>query len=240
MCHERHAGAETKACHQVDDAGGNARLLQDLDQVIRGKRRILRGLQHNGVAAYQSGHDLPGRNSHRKIPRRHQPADADRTAYGHTELALQLGRRSLAELPPPFACHIKRHVDGFLHVAAGLFEHLAHLACHLLSQRLFPLLQKAGGTKQDLAALGGRQQSPGFVSLLGGCYGIFHIAGIRFLELAHQFMPVGRIQIVKGLSATCFDPLTVDEIPTNSGRCHRYPPGGLTAQGSNAKAPAAG
>ena len=45
-----------------------------------------------------------------------------------------------------------RHVDRFLHVPAGLGEHLTHLLRHQAGQVLFFLNQHLGGAEQDLRA----------------------------------------------------------------------------------------
>src|SRR5207245_4270175 len=57
-------------------------------------------------------------------------------------------------------------LDRFLHVAARLFEHLAHFARHLLGQRFLALDEEPRRAKEDLAALRRRDQPPRLVSLL--------------------------------------------------------------------------
>ena len=78
----------------------------------------------------------------------------------HLELVSQLRGRRLAEEAAAFAGHVDRHVDRFLDVAAGLREHLAHLAAHQLRQLVLLILQQAREAKEDVAALRRRREPP--------------------------------------------------------------------------------
>ena len=63
----------------------------------------------------------------------------------HGELVLQLRGRGLAEEAAAFAGHVVGGVDGFLHVAAGFGEDLAHLAGHVAGVLLFALCEELAG-----------------------------------------------------------------------------------------------
>ena len=89
------------------------------------------GFDDDGVAADQRRNQFPRRNRHREIPRRDQPAQTDRLAHAHRKLVGHLGRCRESVKPSPFAGSVVSAVDGFLHVAAGLLQDLAHLAGHV-------------------------------------------------------------------------------------------------------------
>ena len=133
---QRRADLVAVAGDHVDDALRDAGFLEHLDEVQRRQRRLRRGLEDDGVAADQRRDDLPRRDRHREVPRRDDRADAERLAHRHRELVAQLGRHGLPEHAAPLAGHVEGHVDGLLHVAAGLVEDLAHLARHVARELL--------------------------------------------------------------------------------------------------------
>ena len=51
--------------HDVDHAGRQARLLEDLDEAQRAQRRVLGGLEHHRVAGHHRREDLPRRDGDR-------------------------------------------------------------------------------------------------------------------------------------------------------------------------------
>ena len=51
MTDERVAGLLAEPVHDLDDALGQPRLVQQVDEPLREERRVLGGLQHDGVAA---------------------------------------------------------------------------------------------------------------------------------------------------------------------------------------------
>ena len=85
---------------------------------------------------------------------------------------------------PPFAGHVKRHVDGFLHVAPCLLQHLAHFARHGNCKVLLVFLEQGGGAIEDFSALGRRRVLPRFVGLFGRSDGCVHVFGSGFLEIS--------------------------------------------------------
>ena len=131
------------ARHEVDDARRDAGFLEDLTKFTADSGVSVAGLKTTVLPQTSAGIDLPGGNRHREVPRRDHGADAERLADRHRELVAQLGGNGLAVLAPPFARHEERHVDRFLHVAARLREHLAHLARHVARQRLLALGEAA-------------------------------------------------------------------------------------------------
>ena len=161
MRHERLAGVLAEAVDRVDDAVGESRVGEQLDEALRQQRRVLRRLEDDGVAADEGGRELPRRDRDREVPGRDRPDDADRLADAHHELVRQLGGGRLAEQAPALARHVEAHVDRLLDVAARLGEHLPHLAAHELGELLLALGQERREAVQDVRALRRRDQPPG-------------------------------------------------------------------------------
>ena len=129
------------------------------------------GLDDAGVAGDERGKELPAGDGHGEVPRRDEADDAYGHADGHGELVLQLGGRGLAEEAAAFTGDVKGLVDGFLHVAAGLGEHLAHFAGHVVGILLFALLEQDAGAEENFGALGRGDEAPGGEGLLRSGYG---------------------------------------------------------------------
>src|SRR6059058_528424 len=102
---ERRTGIGPVTAHQVHDASRHTRFGQYLYEVIRGKRRIFGGFQHDRISADQGRHHLPRGNGHREIPRRDHPADAVEFPHAHGEFVGQFRRRGLTKEPEAFAGH---------------------------------------------------------------------------------------------------------------------------------------
>ncbi len=71
--------SSAEAVHDVEHAGGPAGLDEQLGEQQRRQRRILRGLQHDGIARSEGRRDLPRGHHERKIPR-HDATDDARAA----------------------------------------------------------------------------------------------------------------------------------------------------------------
>ena len=171
VARQRSAYGGAAAAYKVKHAARHTCLGEHLHQVVNRQRRVLGGLNHHGIPADQSGHDLPGRNRHREIPWSNHGAHANGLAHAHGKLVRQFRRRGLAKKPPPFARHVIRHVDSFLNVAARFREDLAHLAGHVLGKLFFAQQEKFCRAKQYLRALGRRDEPPGLVRFLRGIHG---------------------------------------------------------------------
>jgi hypothetical protein len=96
-----------------------------------------------------------------------------------------------------FASHEVGHVDRFLDVAARLRDHFAHLTRHVAGQRLFTLLDQAGGAEQDLRPPGRRHQTPRLIRTTRGVDGAPNILNRGLLELANQLVGVGWITVLE-------------------------------------------
>ena len=82
MRRQRRAGGFAVARHDIHHAIGKACFLNQFAEAQRRKRRLLRGLQHNGAACRQRRRQFPGRHQQRKIPGNDLADDADRLAHG--------------------------------------------------------------------------------------------------------------------------------------------------------------
>ena len=77
MADEPVAGVLAEAVDEVDDAVGQARLGEQLDEALGQQRRVLGRLEDDGVAADERGRELPGRDRDREVPGRDRADDAD-------------------------------------------------------------------------------------------------------------------------------------------------------------------
>ena len=136
---QRCASTWAIAANDVYDAGRDTGFGENLHEVIRRQWRVFSGLQHDRIAADERRRHFPRRDGHRKVPRRDHCADANGLADAHGKLIGQLRGSCLAEQPPPFARHVIRHINGFLHVAARFRQDFAHLAGHVLGVFFFAL-----------------------------------------------------------------------------------------------------
>ena len=117
-----------------------------------------------------------------------------------------------AEEPPPLAGHVEGLVDGLLHVAARLGQHLAHLARHLAGVFFLVLDEDVAGTKQHLGPLGRGNQPPGGEGLFRCGHGQRHILGVRGGKRAHHVGVVGRVQVQHGFAARGREPLAANQV----------------------------
>ena len=219
MLHQRPADLRTESGDNVDHAFGHAGIGQRAHQVESGKRRVLRRLDHAGVAADDGGQQFPRRNRHGEIPRRDHAADADGSPHRHGELVGQLGRRGRPEHAAAFAGKVVAGVDGFLRVAAGFLEDLAHLAGHVAGVFFLALEQHLGGAEDDFGAARGRHQAPFGEGAAGGFDRSVHVRFRGFLEDADHVARVGGIAVFESLSGRGFHPLAVNEVLVNLGGC---------------------
>ena len=215
---ERRTGIGPVAAHQVHDASRHTRFGQYLYEVIRGKRRIFGGFQHDRISADQGRHHLPRGNGHREIPRRDHPADADGLPHAHGEFVGQFRRRGLTKEPAAFAGHVVGHVDGFLHVAARFFEDFTHFAGHVLGKILFALDEQLGGAEQNFRAFGRGYQPPFFVCFCCRFYRRIDIFVGRGHEHSHQLIAVRGVAVFVGFARARLHPFAVDKVLENPWR----------------------
>ena len=212
MLDHRRAYLAAKAGDDVDYAGGNSAIGQRLHKVERRQRRVLRRLDHRGVAGDQRGEQLPRRNRHGKVPRRDHGADAQRLANRHGEFVGQLRRHGRAEQATAFAGGVVAAIDRLLHVAARLLDHLAHLAGHLLRVLFFAGDQDLRRLVQHFGTARRGDQAPLLERLFGGVHGQVDILLVGFLEDADDLAGVGRVQVLEGAAGAALHPLAADKI----------------------------
>ena len=92
----------------------------------------------------------------------------------------------MAEEAAALAGHVDRHVDRLLDVAAGLRQHLAHLAAHQLGQLVLLLLEQAREAEEHVAALGSGHEPPLLERGLRGGDGAVDVLGARAREGAER------------------------------------------------------
>ena len=177
----------------------------------------MRRLDHAGIAADQSGQQLPGRNRHGEVPGRDHAADAERLTDRHREFIGQLRRSGRSEETTAFAGHVVGGIDGFLHVAAGFFDDLAHFAGHVAGEFFFALEQDFGGAIKQLGAAGSRDQTPLQEGTFGSVDGGVNVCLAGLLEDGYDLAGVGGIAVLKRLTGNGFDPLSVNEVLENAG-----------------------
>src|SRR5579863_399559 len=175
MADERRTDLRAGAGDEIDDARGNASLFENLDKVIGGERRVLRGFDDYGVAADERGHHFPGRDGDGEIPGSDESADTDGRAHGHGELVGEFGGSGLAEEAAAFAGHEVGHVDGFLNVAASFGEDFAHFAGHVAGNVFFALDQDFGSAEKNFGAFGRGSEAPGIEGFFGGFDGAIDV-----------------------------------------------------------------
>ena len=83
MAGDRLADHGAEAGHQVEDAGRQAELVEDLGEHERAERDDLGGLEHDRAADRDGRRDLRGDLVQRVVPRRDRADDAERLADDH-------------------------------------------------------------------------------------------------------------------------------------------------------------
>src|ERR1051325_1945860 len=121
-------------------------------------------------------------------------------------------RRGPPEQPPSFAGHEEGHVDGFLHVAARLVEHLPHLPGHLAGDLFLVALEHRADRVEVLRALRRGDEAPALVGAVRGVDRGVQIVGAGVLERADDVVAVGGVDVLERLAARRLDPLSVDVV----------------------------
>jgi hypothetical protein len=211
MLDEALADDAPSAVHDVEDAGRQAGVLENLDEPLGERGRVRRGLEDDRVAADERGRDLPAGDSDGEVPGRDRTDDSDRQADAHLELVRHLRGRRLSEHAPALTGHVVGHVDGFLDVAASFGAHLAHLLHHQVGELVLVLDERLRDAEEDLGALRRRDEAPALVGLLRGFDRPVCVLGRRPRELADQ-VARGRIRALEGLPAGGIDPLAANVV----------------------------
>jgi hypothetical protein len=118
-----------------------------------------------------------------------------------------------AEEAAAFAGDVEGFVDGFLHVAAGFGQHLAHFAGHVAGVLLFALLEENGRRGPGSRRAWARGRDARWQGFFGGGNGEVDVFGGGSGELADDVGVVGGIEIQEGFAAACREPFAADQVP---------------------------
>ncbi len=113
----------------------------------------------------------------------------------------------------------ERHVDGFLHVATRLGQHLAHLTGHRAGKLLLAADQDLGDAEEDLGALRCRRQAPAVERGLRGGNRIRGIVHRGVGEEADQVAGVGGIAVLEGAAGSGRDPAAANVVVKGGDGC---------------------
>ncbi len=209
----------TEPRDDVDDARREAEFAEDLPEQQGGQRRLLGGLEHDGVTGGQRGRDLPCGHQQREVPRDDLPAHADRLAqrvgvpFGTRQPRHRRGDGPALDLRGPARVvvedvgrphHVHRLGDGRrLTVVDGL----------QLAELLGPRQQRVTDLPQQALPLAGGEPAPR--SLEGAArrrHRAVDIGGIPVRDLGD---PLASRRIVSRERAprSRRDPLTADQQP---------------------------
>ncbi len=197
--------------HALGQTGG----LELLGQLERDQRRVLVGLEHDGVARGQRRADLPDDDQQRDVPRHDRGHHAQRLAAQHTHgrdrpdlgpVLLELvGRREVGD--------VTQLGDGQAKVQGpGDADRRAVLPGLQGRQLLQPLLQAVRDRVQHRGTLlrRGTPPLPRLVRGLGGGNRPVHVGGPALGDRCHQLVRRGTANLVL-LGGV--DPFSVDEQP---------------------------
>ena len=211
------------AVDEVEDALGQAGLLEDARPQGRGQRGELGRLQHHGVAGGQCRAELPGLEHERGVPRRDEPGDADRLAVdvvglaaGHLEGVVVLGDDQVGEEAEvlgrarawPSACLIGSPVSKHSSSASSWLAGLDDVG---------DLVQHAGALARQHRAATGRSSKAS-------------LARRRRPRSTSAFLPAAalhvrlvgdRVQHVEGVAVDRVDELAVDVVLQAGGQVGR-------------------
>ena len=145
---------------QRERVGGHARLAQRAHEHERAARRLLGGLEHDGVAGREPRGDHPAGDRDREVPGRDHGDDAARAVAERVALARHLQQLGAGLELDGAARVVLEEVDRLAHVGVRLRPRLGALA-HLQRGDLEPVLaQPGGGAREDRGALRGRPAAP--------------------------------------------------------------------------------
>ncbi len=165
-----------------------------LGERLRARGRVDRRLPHDGVAAQQRRHDVPGRHRHREVPGGDHHHDADRLPEGEQLLVRHLRRHGLAVEAPALPEEEAAGVDDLLHLAAGLGQRLADLARHQAGQRLGVGLDEVPQVRDDAAADRRGHVRPVRCRRPCGGAGVQQVGGAGEAHLGDHLVEVSRIR----------------------------------------------
>ncbi len=154
------AGLRAAAGDDVEHAGGQPALVQQLGEAQRGQRRRAGRLGDDGVAGHERRGELVGQQRRREVPRHDRAHDAERPSqHDAVDAGVEVRRvRAAQRLREPDVVH--QRVDRLGDLDAGVAQRLALLAGEQRDQLVEVLLDVVSGMAEDLAALGDGERRP--------------------------------------------------------------------------------
>ena len=170
MLDERPPHHRPLTVHELHYFRRQTRPEEDLDQEVCSVGDVLGGLEDHRVSAQQRRKHLPRGDRHRKVERRDDAANPNRTSVAHRPLVAHLARHGVAEQATPLGCGVVRRVDPLLDVAARLGEWLPHLSRHEIGDLVLASRQDVADTPQNVTARGRGRRAPHVEAALRGLH----------------------------------------------------------------------
>ena len=194
--------------HQLHHAPGRPGFFKQLDQAGGGERVLLRGLEHEGIAAGHGHGEHPQRNHGREIERGNAQAHAQRLRVGIAVDAIGHVLHRLAHHQAGNIGGVLHHLDAAPHITHGIFHGLAQLlrddggdlGLMLLEQLL--VLEHEPGAGADGGIL------PGLEGLRGGGHRLVDL-GARGAGQLGQHVLRGRVGHGDQLGAGALPPFAI-------------------------------
>ena len=148
------------AVHELEHALRQSGVLERLGEALRAQRRLIRVLQHHGVAGHERGHHRVHRGEIGVVPRRQHQHHAERLA---ADEAAEAVLRPGIEVRQCLRCdrhHVARTLLEAAHLAGRLADRPAHLPGDLLGDLLLACDECVDEARHDRGALGERHLLP--------------------------------------------------------------------------------
>ena len=210
---ERRADLRAGAGEHVQDAGGEPRLGEALGDVEAGARRVVRELEHDGVAVDQRGRELPDRDRDREVPGRDQADDAERAAARCRGAGAARTRRTPRR---PAATPRRRRSGGSSPrgrppCAPRGAACPSRRSCRGRSAPCGPRSRPPCGGRTPPGPGAGSAAQAGNAAR-GGRDGAVRVVGRRRLEDAGDGRGAPRVALLVGLARACLEPLAADVV----------------------------
>ncbi len=207
---ERFARFDAEAIDHVEHPGGQ-QVGDEIEQHVDGRRGLLGGLEHHGVAGGERGRELPGGHQQREIPRDDLRDHAQRLVEVVGDGVL-VYLRDRAFLAAQRAGEVAEVVDGQRDVGGQRFAHrLAVLPALGDRERFEVLLHPVGDLEQDAGAVGRRSLAPRRRGAFGGVQGALDVLGGAAADLGER-LPGDRGGVLEVLALGRGHVLATDEV----------------------------
>ena len=216
-CSSSASTATRSPMHDVEDAVGQAGLLQQLGGPERGGRILLRRLEHEAVAARDRGRPHPHGHHRREVERRDSGDDAERLPDRVDVdpgrgllgvLALEQGRDAAAVLDD---------LEPARHLAERVGEHLAVLAVRISAASSRRACEQLPDAEEELGALRERGLAPGGNASLRGLDGRVHLLDASRSRRRRVWRPVAGLKTGPAASGSALDPAAADPVRDSRG-----------------------